>query len=73
MFISKKKYNEAIEQHSTKSWNEGFETGIKKAVVEARKVFVKKIQKEIAEVSSLSDKEFIDGLERSIDIIRSRK
>ena len=73
MFISKKKYNELLEQHSSQAWNEGFETGIKKALTEARKVFIKKIQKEIAEVSSLSDKEIIDGLERSIDIIRSRK
>jgi flagellar biosynthesis/type III secretory pathway protein FliH len=68
----KRKYDIGYEKGHAKGWNEGFDTGTKKAVAEAKKVFVKRIQKEIADVSSMVDKEYLDGLERAIDIIKKR-
>lgn len=68
----KKKYTEGYNNGYTIGWNEGFESGSKKAVVEAKKVFVKRIQKEIADVSNpmMVDREFLDGLEKAIDLIK---
>lgn len=54
-------------------YDQGFLDGSKKALHEARKVFVKTIQKEIKDVSTMVDKEYLDGLERAIDIIRKGK
>lgn len=71
----KRKYNEGYAKGHLKGWNEGFDVGTKKAVAEARKVFVKRIQKEIKEVSNpmMVDKEFLDGLERAIELIKREK
>lgn len=70
-------FNRKIQQGYDKGhaigWNEGFETGTKKAIAEAKKVFVKRIQKEIEEVSSRVDIEFLDGLNRAIDLIKKGK
>lgn len=71
--ISKSKYEEQTGRFYLKGWNEGFDVGTKKAVSEAKKVFIKRIQKEIKEVSSMVDKEFLDGLERAIDLIKKDK
>jgi flagellar biosynthesis/type III secretory pathway protein FliH len=54
-------------------YDQGFSDGSKKALHEARRVFVKTIQKEIKDVSTMVDKEYINGLERAIDIIRKGK
>ena len=56
-------------------YDEGFLTGSKKAVAEARKVFVKLIEQEIKSVSEpmMVDKEYLDGLNRAIDIIKKGK
>jgi len=69
----KRKYDIGYADGHLKGWNEGFDTGTKKAVTEATKVFVKRIEKEIKEVSSMVDKEFLDGLERAIDLIKKGK
>jgi flagellar biosynthesis/type III secretory pathway protein FliH len=69
----KRKYDIGYADGHLKGWNEGFDTGTKKAVTEAKKVFVKRIEKEIKEVSSMVDKEFLDGLERAIDLIKKGK
>ena len=44
-------------------YDEGFSAGSSKAIHEAKRVFVKTIQNEIKEVSSMVDKEYLDGLE----------
>jgi hypothetical protein len=65
MFISKAK----LEKIKTEAWNDGFDTGRKKAVNETRKVFIKLLTKEV-------DLGIIDnttGLNRAIEIIRKGK
>ena len=71
MFISKKKLEEKLDA----SWHDGFEIGRKKVVPEIKKVYVKLLTEEIKEVSSpmMVDKEYLDGLERAIDIVRKAK
>ena len=71
----KRKYNKGYAEGHLKGWNEGFETGTKKAVAEARKVFVKRIQDEIKLVSQpmMVDKEYLDGLYRAIELIKKGK
>ena len=69
----KRKYDIGYADGHLKGWNEGFEIGTKKAVTEAKKVFSKRIEKEIKEVSSMVDKQFLDGLERAIDLIKKGK
>lgn len=73
MFISKKRHNQLLEQLSAQAWSEGFETGSKKTLPEARKVFIKRIEKEITTVSNMVDIEYIDGLKQAIDIIKRSK
>ena len=69
----KRKYDLGYAEGHKVGWNEGFEVGSKKAINEAKKVFVKRIEKEIAEAASLTDIEFLDGLHRAIDLIRKGK
>ncbi len=69
----KRKYDLGYAQGHLVGWNEGFEVGSKKAVNEAKKVFIKRIEKEIAEVSSMVDIEFLDGLHKAIDLIKKGK
>lgn len=69
----KRKYNEGYAKGHLKGWNEGFEIGSKKAINEARKVFIKRIRKEIEDVSTMVDIEFLDGLERAIELIKRNK
>jgi flagellar biosynthesis/type III secretory pathway protein FliH len=67
----KNKQKIAFERGYLKGWNEGFDSGSTKTLAEARKVFVKRIQKEIKSVSNpmMVDKEYLDGLERAIELI----
>lgn len=65
MFISKSK----LEKIKTEAWNDGFDTGRKKAVNETRKVFVKLLTKEV----SLDIIEYTKGLNRAIEILRKGK
>jgi hypothetical protein len=69
----KRKYDLGYADGQLAGYDEGFLLGSKKAIQEARKVFIKTIKKEITEVSSMVDKEYLDGLERAIDIIRKGK
>lgn len=69
----KRKYDKGYAHGHLKGWNEGFETGTKKAVAEAKKVFIKRIQKEIDDVARHVDIEFLDGLNRAIDLIKRNK
>lgn len=65
MFISKKK----LEKIKSAMWQDGFDTGRKKAVNETRKVFIKLLTKEI-ELDTIED---VKGLNRAIEIIRKGK
>lgn len=71
MFISKKE----LEKRLDRSWQDGFEIGRKKVVPEVKKVYVKLLTQEIKEVSEpmMVDKEYLDGLERAIEIVRKGK
>ena len=51
------------------AWQDGFDTGRKKAVNETRKVFIKLLTKEV----TLGIIEDIKGLNRAIEIIRKGK
>jgi hypothetical protein len=65
MFISKAR----LEKIKTEAWNDGFDTGRKKAVNETRKVFIKLLTKEV----DLGIIEYTIGLNRAIEIIRKGK
>lgn len=65
MFISKAK----LEKIKMTAWQDGFDTGRKKAVNETRKVFIKLLTKEV----TLGIIEDIKGLNRAIEIIRKGK
>lgn len=65
MFISKRK----LEKIKMSAWQDGFDTGRKKAVNETRKVFVKLLTKEL-EAGILK---YQEGLYRAIEIIRKGK
>ncbi len=65
MFISKAK----LEKIKTQAWNDGFDTGRKKAVNETRKVFLKLLTKEAA----LGIIDNTEGLNRAIEILRKGK
>jgi hypothetical protein len=69
----KRKYDLGYAEGHKVGWNEGFEVGSKKAINEAKKVFVKRIQKEIEDVSTSVDIEGLNGLNRAIDLIRKGK
>lgn len=69
----KRKYDLGYAQGHLAGWNEGFEVGSKKAISEAKKVFIKRLQKEIEEVYSVVDTEFLDGINRAIELIRKGK
>jgi predicted metal-binding transcription factor (methanogenesis marker protein 9) len=65
MFISKAK----LEKIKNQSWQEGFDSGRKKAVNETRKVFLKLLTKEAA----LGIIDNTQGLNRAIEILRKGK
>jgi hypothetical protein len=65
MFISKSK----LEKIKTQAWNDGFDTGRKKAVNETRKVFIKLLTKEV----DLGIIDYTTGLNRAIEILRKGK
>lgn len=71
----KRKYDLGYHDGHKIGYDEGFLSGSKKAVAEARKVFIKLIEQEIKSVSEpmMVDKEYLDGLERAIELIRRRK
>ena len=69
----KRKYDLGYAEGHKDGWNEGFEIGSKKAISESKKVFVKRIDKEIKDVSTTVDLEFIYGLNRAIQLIRKNK
>ena len=54
----KRKYDLGYAQGHLAGWNEGFEVGSKKAISEAKKVFIKRLQKEtldlLADIKSVS-------------------
>ena len=73
--VFKSAYNRGFDDGQSKGWDEGFEIGSKKALAESKRVFVKLIKEEIMDVSSpmMVNKEFLDGLERAIEIIRKKR
>lgn len=71
--IFKRKYDLGYAKGHSDGYDKGFLDGSRKAIIESRKVYIKRIEKEIAEVSSLTDIEFLDGLNRAIDLIKAKK
>lgn len=71
----KRKYDLGYHDGYKIGYDEGFLTGSKKAVTEARKVFVKLIEQEIKSASEpmMVDKEYLDGLNRAIELIKKGK
>jgi flagellar biosynthesis/type III secretory pathway protein FliH len=69
----KRKYDLGFAEGHARGFDEGFLVGSRKAINESKKVFVKRIQKEIEDVSNLTDIEFLDGLNRAIDLIKKGK
>ena len=65
MFISKRK----LEKIKSAIWQDGFDTGRKKAVNETRKVFIKLLTKE----ADLGIIDTTKGLNRAIQILRKGK
>ena len=66
----KRKYDLGYHDGYKIGYDEGFLTGSKKAVAEARKVFVKLIEQELRTVDN---KEYVDGLNRAIELIKKGK
>lgn len=64
----KRKYDIGYAEGQKSGYDEGFMSGSKKAVVEARKVFIKLIQDEIK-----TNPQQVDGLNRAIELIRKGK
>ncbi len=67
MFFKRK-----LEEANLNGWQEGFDVGRKKAVNETRKVYIKLLSQEIQDISSpmMVDKEYLDGLERALEIVK---
>lgn len=63
-----RKYNLGFYDGQKLGYDEGFITGSRKAVAEARKVFVKLIQEEIK-----INPKYTDGLNRAIELIKKGK
>ena len=71
----KRKYELGYHEGQKVGYDEGFMSGSKKAIVEARKVFIKRIEDEVKSVSNpmMVDKEYLDGLNRAIELIKKGK
>jgi flagellar biosynthesis/type III secretory pathway protein FliH len=69
----KRKYTLGYDEGHKIGYDAGFLDGSKKAVHESRKVFIKRIQKELAEVTPTANIEFLNGLNKAIDLIRKAK
>jgi flagellar biosynthesis/type III secretory pathway protein FliH len=69
----KKKYEEGFDEGYSKGYGEGFTTGSKKAVNESRKVFIKRIEKELTSLPENGKIEYKRGLEMAIELINRRK
>lgn len=61
----KEKYYEAY----TEGWNTGYDIGSSAALTEAKKVFIKVLQKELRN----GNIDYSDGIERAIHIIKEHK
>jgi hypothetical protein len=61
----KEKYYEAY----TEGWNTGYDIGSSAALTEAKKVFVKVLQKELRN----GNIDYSDGIERAIQLIKEHK
>jgi len=69
----KNKQKLAYEKGHADGWNDGFATGTKKAVREAQKVFIKRIEKEIKDNQQHFAPGVLAGLNLAITIIRRDK
>lgn len=61
----KRKYDEG----HVDGWNEGFELGSSAALNEAKKVFIKVLQKELRD----GNIDYNDGIERAIQLLKEHK
>lgn len=69
----KRKYDKGYAEGHLKGWNAGFEVGSKKAVAEAKKVFIKRLEKEIKDNKDNLSPGAVAGLHAAISIIRRNK
>lgn len=65
----KKKREQKIEALYNDGWNNGYEVGADAALTEAKKVFIKILEKELRN----QDIDYADGIEKSIQIIKDHK
>jgi flagellar biosynthesis/type III secretory pathway protein FliH len=69
----KKKYQQGFDEGYSKGYTEGFADGSRKAINESRKVFIKRIQKELTSLPENGKIEYRKGLEMAIELINRRK
>jgi flagellar biosynthesis/type III secretory pathway protein FliH len=69
----KKKYQQGFDEGYSKGYGEGFADGSRKAINESRKVFVKRIQKELTSLPENGKLEYRKGLQAAIELINRRK
>ena len=72
LFNSNKKYEQGFSDGHKKGWEEGFDVGSKKAVAEARKVMISRIEKDIQK-STDHNKNVIAGMNKAIELIRKMR
>jgi hypothetical protein len=65
----KKRREQKIESLFNDGWNSGYEVGADAALTEAKKVFVKVLQKELRN----GNIDYSDGIERAIQLIKEHK
>lgn len=68
ILLRRKTINYYDKGHSD-GWQEGFDTGSSSALKESKKVFIKLLQKELAN----GNIEYEDGIERAIQLIKEHK
>jgi hypothetical protein len=65
----KNKYKEKLQESYTQGWNTGYDVGNTATFKEAKKVFIKLLQKEV----TAGNIDYIDGIERAIKLIKEYK
>jgi flagellar biosynthesis/type III secretory pathway protein FliH len=65
----KKKYQEKLNEAYATGWSTGYDVANTATLKEAKKVFIKLLQKEVAN----GNIDYIDGIERSIKLIKEYK
>lgn len=69
----KRKYSEGFNAGYDSGYSEGFDTGSKKALQEAKKVFIKRINKELTSANETGNIDYVKGLNKAIELINRSK